>query len=85
MASITVYSTMMCPYCSAAKRLLGAKGVSFEEIDLTMNPKERSAMMDRSGGKHTVPQIFIGDTHVGGYDDLNALDRDGKLDQLLGL
>lgn len=85
MASITVYSTMLCPYCSAAKRLLGDKGVSFEEIDLTMNPKARAVMMDKSGGRHTVPQIFIGDTHVGGYDDLSALEHEGKLDALLGL
>lgn len=83
MASIIMYSTMLCPYCSAAKRLLKDKGAAFEEIDLTMKPKERAKMMEKSGGRHTVPQIFIGDTHVGGYDDLNDLEREGKLDALL--
>lgn len=84
MAPIIVYSTMLCPYCSAAKRLLKAKGAAFEEIDLTLQPKKRAAMLEKSGGQHTVPQIFIGETHVGGYDDLNALDQAGKLDALLG-
>ncbi|MEO1240040.1 MAG: glutaredoxin domain-containing protein, partial [Pseudomonadota bacterium] len=62
---------------------LKAKGVSFSEIDIAAEPGRRSEMMDRANGRHTVPQIFIGETHVGGFDDLNALDRAGKLDALL--
>lgn len=85
MASVTLYSTMMCPYCYAAKNLLEGKGASFEEIDVTMNPKKRADMTLKSGGQTSVPQIFIGDTHVGGFDDLSALDRQGKLDSLLGI
>jgi len=85
MASVTLYSTMMCPYCFAAKNLLKDKGVSFEVIDVTMNPIKRAAMVKKSGGQTSVPQIFIDDLHVGGFDELAALDRQGKLDVLLGL
>jgi glutaredoxin 3 len=80
---IRVYSSQMCPYCARAKSLLKKKGVDFEEIDVTMDPVAREAMQAASGGARTVPQIFIGDTHVGGCDELYALEREGKLDPLL--
>jgi len=83
MRKITIYSTSLCPYCFMAKRLLGKKGVEFEEIDVGGNPKLRQAMQQRAGGQHTVPQIFIGDQHVGGCDELHDLERSGKLDPLL--
>jgi len=74
---------MTCPYCHQAKKLLSQKGASFKEIDVGMDPDLRREMMSRSGGGHTVPQIFIGDTHVGGCDDLFALDSKGALDPIL--
>ena len=83
MSQVTLYTTMMCPYCSQAKTLLSKKNINFDEIDVGMDPDLRKTMMKRSGGAHTVPQIFIGDIHVGGCDDLYALERAGKLDQLL--
>ena len=83
MASIEVYTTPYCPYCSAAKELLRHKGVEFVEIDVAGNRELRSRMVERAGGRVTVPQIFIGDTHVGGCDDLHALDDAGGLDPLL--
>ena len=83
MKTVEIYTTPLCGYCHAAKRLLQAKGVSFSEIDLGQNPARRQEMMSRANGRHTVPQIFVGDTHVGGYDDLSALERAGKLDPLL--
>lgn len=83
MAQITIYSTLMCPYCHAAKQLLKQKGVAFEEIDVTFNSDKRAEMREKAGGRNTVPQIFIGDTHVGGCDDLHDLDRAGKLDPML--
>ena len=83
MADVTIYSTMMCPYCYRAKALLGKKGVSFTEIDVGMDPDKRREMMQRANGRHTVPQIFIGEQHVGGCDDLFALEQAGKLDPLL--
>jgi len=82
-AAVTIYTTAMCPYCHAAKQLLKKKGVAYEEIDVSFDPAGRRAMTDRAGGRQTVPQIFVGATHVGGCDDLYALDRAGKLDQLL--
>ncbi|MCO6384222.1 MAG: glutaredoxin 3 [Vannielia sp.] len=82
-APIEIYTTPICGFCTAAKRLLKAKGAEFTEIDLFEEPGRRSEMMDRAGGRHTVPQIFIGETHVGGYDDLHALDSAGKLEPLL--
>ena len=82
MADVTIYTTRFCPYCIAAKRLLSAKGVEFEEIDAG-NPPVRGQMTEKAGGRYTVPQIFIGDTHVGGSDELHALERQGKLDTLL--
>ncbi len=83
MQPVTIYTTQLCGYCHAAKRLLSSKDVTFDEIDVMMNPEKRQEMMRRANGRHTVPQIFIGDTHVGGYDDIAALDRNGKLDPLL--
>jgi glutaredoxin 3 len=81
--AIDVYTSPLCPYCTRAKRLLTEKGAAFVEIDLFAEPKRRSEMLERSGGRTSVPQIFIGETHVGGCDDLYALDRAGKLDPLL--
>jgi glutaredoxin 3 len=83
MPKIEIYTKMFCPYCTRAKRLLTDKGVSFEEYDITMGGPQRGEMLARANGQTTVPQIFIGDTHVGGSDDLVALDRAGKLDPLL--
>ena len=84
MPEIAIYTTRFCPYCHAAKQLLTRKGVEFTEIDVSGDPKGRSEMVARANGRMTVPQIFIGSTHVGGYDDLSALERAGKLDPLLG-
>ena len=82
-AHITMYSTGVCPYCSMAERLLKAKGVEdIEKIRIDLDPAQRAIMMERTG-RRTVPQIYIGATHVGGFDDLNALERGGKLDALL--
>ncbi|MEM6464911.1 MAG: glutaredoxin 3 [Pseudomonadota bacterium] len=83
MAPVEIYTTPICGYCAAAKRLLTAKGVSFTEIDVMIDSEKRQEMMARANGRHTVPQIFIGETHVGGFDDINALERAGKLDALL--
>lgn len=81
MQSVTIYTTPTCGYCAAAKSLLRAKGVAYEEIDASVNAV-RAEMMQRTG-RRTVPQIYVGETHVGGYDDLSALDRAGRLDPLL--
>ena len=83
MPDVIVYSSPFCPYCYMAKKLLAQKGVSFEEIDVVAEPSRREEMRQRASGRNTVPQIFIGDTHVGGNDDLQALDRAGRLDPLL--
>lgn len=83
MKTVEIYTSSLCGYCFAAKRLLTQKGVSFAEIDVGGDPEQRQTMMSRAGGRHTVPQIFIGGQHVGGYDDLSALDRAGKLDPLM--
>jgi glutaredoxin 3 len=83
MANILIYTTNACPYCAAAKSLLNKKGAQFDEIDVTYDAAERERMMARSAGRRSVPQIFIGTTHVGGCDDLRALDAKGGLDQLL--
>lgn len=83
MKTIEIYTSPLCGFCHAAKRLLTDKGASFSEIDLSREPGRRSEMMDRAGGRRTVPQIFIGGTHVGGCDDLYALERAGRLDALL--
>lgn len=82
MPKVQIYSTDWCPYCNAAKSLLEDKGVPYEEIDVT-EPSLRIAMVERAHGRRTVPQIFIGDLHVGGYDDLSRLERRGELDPLL--
>ena len=82
MPKVEIYTTPWCPYCHAAKALLNEKGVSFEEVDAA-NPEVRSAMVQRAHGRRTVPQIFIGETHVGGYDDMADLERRGRLDPLL--
>jgi glutaredoxin 3 len=81
---VVVYSTGWCPYCDRAKALLGRKEVAFREIKVDDDPAERDAMLKRSGGRRTVPQIFVGDRHVGGFDELYALDKTGELDKLLG-
>ena len=78
-----VYSTPFCGYCSAAKRLLTAKGADVTEIDVMFEAQSRDEMIERSGGRRTVPQIFIDGRHIGGYDDLSALDKTGELDRLL--
>lgn len=81
--AIQIYTTQTCPYCIAAKALLRDKGASFDEIDVGAEPARRAEMTARAHGRRTVPQIFIGDTHVGGCDDLFALDRAGGLDPML--
>lgn len=82
-AHVLMYSSGVCPYCTMAERLLKSKGVDvIEKIRIDLEPQQRIAMMEKTG-RRTVPQIYIGDTHVGGFDDLNALDRGGKLDALL--
>jgi glutaredoxin 3 len=81
---VVMYSTAWCPYCERAKSLLGRKGVAFSDIKVDEDPAERDVMLKRSGGRRTVPQIFIGDRHVGGFDELYALDKTGELDKLLG-
>jgi glutaredoxin 3 len=83
MKPVEIYTTPLCGYCHAAKRLLTQKGVAFTEFDVSRDPALRSAMVSRAGGRRTVPQIFVGDTHVGGCDDLYALDGAGRLDPLL--
>jgi glutaredoxin 3 len=82
MKAVEIYTTQTCPYCVAAKALLKKKGVTYTEIDVGADPALRVAMTERAG-RRSVPQIFIGGTHVGGCDDLHALDHDGKLDPML--
>lgn len=82
-AKVRMYSTGVCPYCNMAERLLKSKGVDeIEKIRVDLEPEQRALMMEKTG-RRTVPQIYIGDVHVGGFDDLSALDREGKLDPLL--
>ena len=83
MQKVVMYTTPICPYCVRAKRLLAMKKVPYEEIDVSRDPGLRAYMVQRAGGMMTVPQIFIGETHVGGFDDLYALDQAGGLDPLL--
>jgi len=83
MPPVEIYTTPYCPYCHAAKDLLQRKGVAFSEIDVGVERARRAEMVERAQGRTTVPQIFIGDMHVGGCDDLHALEDDGKLDALL--
>ena len=83
MKSVRIYTTPICPYCVRAKTLLKKKGAEVEEVDVFMDETARAEMEAKSGGARSVPQIFIGDTHVGGCDELYALEKDGKLDPLL--
>jgi glutaredoxin 3 len=83
MASVVIYTRQYCGYCSAAKVLLDGKGVDYVEHDATVKPEKRSEMIDKSNGRTTFPQIFINGQHIGGCDDILALDRAGKLDPLL--
>jgi glutaredoxin 3 len=83
MKSVRIYTTPMCPYCVRAKSLLKKKGAAIEEVDIMMDMAAREEMEAKTGGARSVPQIFIGDTHVGGCDELYALEQDGKLDSLL--
>jgi glutaredoxin 3 len=83
MRRVTIYTTPICPYCVRAKDLLKEKGAAFEEVDVFMDMAARVEMEKRSGGRRTVPQIFVGDLHVGGCDDLTALECAGRLDPLL--
>jgi len=81
---ITIYATRFCSYCDAARRLLAAKGCSWEEVDVVADPERRREMIERSG-RRTVPQIWIGDRHIGGYAELSRLEAAGELDPLLGM
>lgn len=83
MRPVEIYTTPYCPFCLAAKRLLQKKGIAYSEIDVSRDPRLREAMIQRANGRRTVPQIFIGEDHVGGSDELHALDFAGKLDPLL--
>ncbi|PCH98920.1 MAG: glutaredoxin 3 [Rhodobacteraceae bacterium] len=85
MKNVEIYTTQICGFCVRAKQLLSGKGVSFTEIDVMRDPNKKKEMIQRANGGRTVPQIFIGDMHVGGSDDLQALERAGKLDLLLKL
>ena len=83
MAHVTIYTRPFCGYCARALSVLGEKGADFTEVEAGMDPALRKEMMDRSGGRATFPQIFVGEQHIGGCDEMMALDRDGKLDALL--
>lgn len=83
MSKVVIYTTPICPYCVRAKNLFKKKGVDFEEIDVSSNTFLREEMIEKAGGRHTVPQIFINDLHVGGWDDLYQLEKTGKLEELL--
>ena len=83
MPPVTIYTKPFCPYCARAEALLTKKGVKYDEIVAAMDPEKKAEMMQRSGGRSTYPQVFIGDKHVGGSDDLAALDASGELDKLL--
>jgi glutaredoxin 3 len=83
MATVEIYTKAFCPYCSRAKRLLDEKGVAYDEFDITMGGPKRAEMIQRADGRTTVPQIFVDGAHIGGSDELAALEREGKLDSLL--
>ena len=83
MPDVTIYTTSLCPYCNMAKGLLKRKNVEFTEIDVSSDGGKRAIMRERANGRNSVPQIFIGATHVGGCDDIHALEQQGKLDALL--
>lgn len=84
MPKVELYSTAVCPFCISAKNLLKSKGLEWTEVRIDTDPAQRDSMLQRSGGRRTVPQIFINDHHVGGFDDLVAADRSGKLAELIG-
>ena len=83
MSKITIYTTDICPYCVRAKDLLKSKGLEYQEINVTNNHKEREHLIEKANGQRTVPQIFIGDKHIGGCDNLIELNNSGKLDQMV--
>lgn len=83
MSNVIVYSKDYCPYCTRAKQFLKNKGAAFEEVDITQDPDLQMQVVEKSGGRRTVPQIFINDQPIGGYDDMVALDKKGELDALL--
>lgn len=83
MAKVEIYTKFLCPFCTRAKKLLETKGAAFEEYDISMGGPKRAEMIERSGGRTTVPQVFIDGRHIGGSDDLAALDRTGGLEPLL--
>ena len=85
MKKVVIYTTGLCPFCLLAKRLLTEKDVSYQEVDILMDPLARADMVEKSGGRTSVPQIFVEDFHVGGSDDLYALEQEGRLDGILGL
>lgn len=85
MVKVEMYVTPSCPYCIRAKALLDKKGVTYEVIDLRTNPEKRREMLNRCDGRRTVPQIFIGGVGVGGFDEIDALDKRGELDPMLGI
>ena len=85
MKKVVIYTTALCPFCLLAKRLLTEKDVSYQEVDILMDPRARADMVEKSGGRTSVPQIFVDDFHVGGSDDLYALEQEGRLDGILGL
>tara|TARA_B100001123_G_C14952401_1_gene884255 strand:- start:284 stop:541 length:258 start_codon:yes stop_codon:yes gene_type:complete len=85
MKKVVIYTGPMCNYCSAAKHLLNKKKISYEEVDIGFDEKKREEMLEKSNGAKTIPQIFIGDKHVGGYVELKALEQQGKLNSLLGI
>ena len=84
MADVTIYTRQFCPYCTRAVSLLKSKNINFNEIDAGMDVQKKAEMVERSGGGRTFPQIFIGDKHIGGCDDMMALEQSGELDSLLG-
>lgn len=84
MPRVEIYTKFFCPYCTRAKALLDRKGIAYEEFDITMGGARRTEMLARANGGTTVPQVFVGDRHIGGSDDLAAVDRSGDLDRLLG-
>ena len=85
MKKVVIYTTALRPFCLLAKRLFAEKDVSYQEVDILMDPRARADMVEKSGGRTSVPQIFVDDFHVGGSDDLYALEQEGRLDGILGL
>ena len=85
MPKVLIYTTGLCPFCWTAKRLFAEKSVDYQEVDILETPQAKAEMIAKSGGRTSVPQIFVGDMHVGGSDDLYALEEQGRLDSLLGL